>query len=64
MLLHYMDCDINRSAAAHGGGGGGGGGGVVLFIFLLMQLNQWVRQHFLGSSFPIGQLFYQRTTHP
>ena len=23
MLLHYMDCDINRSAAAHGGGGGG-----------------------------------------
>ena len=24
MLLHYMDCDINRSAAAHGGGGGGG----------------------------------------
>ena len=37
MLLHYVDCDINRSAAAHGGRVG------VLFTFLLMQLNQLVR---------------------
>ena len=37
MLLHYMDCDIDKSTAAHGGRV------VVLFTFVLMQLNQLVR---------------------
>ena len=52
MLLHYVNCDIDRSAAAHGERV------VVLFTFLLMQLNiSWLDSTSSEALFQLDNRF-------